>query len=106
MRPSSWSDAPEVSLKNTAWLKTLWPYLMEYKGRVLLAALCLIGAKLASVSVPFLLKYLVDGLSTSSDESISLNDVWMWFPLGLLLAYGSARLMTILLGEISAGLEI
>jgi len=100
MRPSSWSDAPEVSLKNTAWLKTLWPYLMEYKGRVLLAALCLIGAKLASVSVPFLLKYLVDGLSTSSDESISLNNVWMWFPLGLLLAYGSARLMTILLGEI------
>ena len=100
MRPSSWSDAPEVSLKNTAWLKTLWPYLMEYKGRVILAALCLIGAKLASVSVPFLLKYLVDGLSTSSDESISLDEVWMWFPLGLLLAYGSARLMTILLGEI------
>lgn len=100
MRSSQWSDAPEVSLKNTAWLKTLWPYLMEYKGRVLLAAFCLIGAKLASVSVPFLLKYLVDGLSTTGDNVISTEQVWMWFPLGLLLAYGAARLLNILLGEI------
>jgi ATP-binding cassette subfamily B protein len=100
MRSSQWSDAPEVSLKNTAWLKTLWPYLMEYKGRVLLAALCLVGAKLASVCIPFLLKYLVDGLSTKGDASISTADMWMWFPLGLLLAYGSARLLNVLLGEI------
>jgi len=100
MKPSSWSDAPEVSLKNTAWLKTLWPYLMEYKGRVLFAALCLIGAKLASVSVPFLLKYLVDGLSATEDAAKTSEQVWMWFPLGLLLAYGSVRLLNILLGEI------
>ena len=100
MRSSQWSDAPEVSLKNTAWLKTLWPYLMEYKGRVLLAAFCLVGAKLASVSVPFLLKYLVDGLSTTGEAAISTEQIWMWFPLGLLLAYGSARLLNILLGEI------
>lgn len=105
MKRTPWSDAPEVSLKDTAWLKTLWPYLMEYKGRVLLAAICLVAAKLASVSVPFLLKYLVDGL-TQSGEALSgessklLGDIWMWFPLGLLLAYGAARLMTILLGEI------
>ena len=100
MRPSGWSDAPEVSLKNTAWLKTLWPYLMEYKGRVLLAALCLVGAKLASVSVPFLLKYLVDGLSATEEAVKTTEQIWMWFPLGLLLAYGSVRLLNILLGEI------
>jgi len=100
MRPSGWSDAPEVSLKNTAWLKTLWPYLMEYKGRVLLAALCLVGAKLASVSVPFLLKYLVDGLSATEETVKTTEQIWMWFPLGLLLAYGSVRLLNILLGEI------
>jgi ATP-binding cassette subfamily B protein len=100
MKPSSWSDAPEVSLKNTAWLKTLWPYLMEYKGRVLFAALCLVGAKLASVSVPFLLKYLVDGLSATGDAIKTTEQIWMWFPLGLLLAYGSVRLLNILLGEI------
>ena len=100
MKPSSWSDAPEVSLKNTAWLKTLWPYLMEYKGRVLFAAFCLVGAKLASVSVPFLLKYLVDGLSAAEDIAKTPEQLWMWFPLGLLLAYGSVRLLNILLGEI------
>jgi ATP-binding cassette subfamily B protein len=100
MRSSQWSDAPEVSLKNTEWLKTLWPYLMEYKGRVIFAALCLVGAKLASVCIPFLLKYLVDGLSESGDEALSTEKIWMWFPLGLLLAYGSARLLNVLLGEI------
>jgi ATP-binding cassette subfamily B protein len=100
MRSSQWSDAPEVSLKNTEWLKTLWPYLMEYKGRVIFAALCLVGAKLASVCIPFLLKYLVDGLSESGDETLSTEQIWMWFPLGLLLAYGSARLLNVLLGEI------
>jgi ATP-binding cassette subfamily B protein len=100
MRSSQWSDAPEVSLKNTEWLKTLWPYLMEYKGRVIFAALCLVGAKLASVCIPFLLKYLVDGLSESGGEALSTEKIWMWFPLGLLLAYGSARLLNVLLGEI------
>jgi ATP-binding cassette subfamily B protein len=100
MRSSQWSDAPEVSLKNTEWLKTLWPYLMEYKGRVIFAALCLVGAKLASVCIPFLLKYLVDGLSASGDEALSTEQIWMWFPLGLLLAYGSARLLNVMLGEI------
>ncbi len=105
MRSSHWGDAPDVSLKNTAWLKTLWPYLMEYKGRVLLAALCLVGAKLASVSMPFVLKYLVDGLSgttNSINETTLVNqeNIWLWFPLSLLLAYGSVRLLNVLLGEI------
>jgi ATP-binding cassette subfamily B protein len=104
MRPSGWSDAPEVSLTNTAWLKTLWPYLLEYRGRVILAALCLVGAKLASVSMPFLLKDLVDGLvggtGAAGAEGVSPENVWLWFPIALLLAYGAARLMTVLLGEI------
>ena len=100
MRSSQLIDAPEVSLKNTAWLKTLLPYLMEYKERVFFAALCLVGAKVASVCIPFLLKYLVDGLSATGDEALSADNIWMWFPLGLLIAYGSARLLNVLLGEI------
>jgi ATP-binding cassette subfamily B protein len=102
MRPSGWSDAPEVSLTNTAWLKTLWPYLLEYKGRVLLAGLCLVGAKLASVSMPFFLKDLVDGLAGegAGGSTISPDNVWLWFPIGLLLAYGSVRLLNVLLGEV------
>lgn len=101
MRPSGWSDAPEVSLTNTAWLKTLWPYLMEYKGRVILAALCLVGAKLASVSMPFVLKDLVDGLAGGpGGDTATVENVWLWFPLGLLLAYGAVRLLNVLLGEV------
>ena len=99
MRSSQWADAPEVSLKNTEWLKTLWPYLMEYKGRVLLAALCLVAAKIASVSMPFALKHLVDGLA-GNDNPLQAEELWLWFPLGLLLAYGSVRLLSVLMGEI------
>ena len=101
MRPSGWSDAPEVSLTNTEWLKTLWPYLLEYRGRVILAALCLIGAKLVSVSVPFLLKDLVDFLAVGPEkDQINSETIWLWFPIALLLAYGAARLMTVLFGEV------
>jgi ATP-binding cassette subfamily B protein len=99
MRSSHWAEAPDVSLKNTAWLKTLWPYIMEYKGRVLLAALCLVAAKTASVTMPFALKHLVDGL-VGSQTHTAAEKIWMWFPLGMLLAYGSVRLLSVLMGEI------
>lgn len=99
MRSSNWTEAPEVSLKNTAWLKTLWPYIMEYKGRVLLAALCLVAAKTASVTMPFALKHLVDGL-VNSETATTGQQLWMWFPLAMLLAYGTVRLLSVLMGEI------
>lgn len=99
MRSSNWTEAPEVSLKNTAWLKTLWPYIMEYKGRVLLAALCLVAAKTASVTMPFALKHLVDGL-VNSETATTGEQLWMWFPLAMLLAYGTVRLLSVLMGEI------
>ena len=41
----------------------LLPYLGEFKQRVALAMLCLILAKVASVGLPFILKYAVDSLS-------------------------------------------
>ncbi len=88
-----------------AWVSTLIPYLLEYRWRVAIAVFCLVGAKLASVSMPFLLKHQVDALSqfsvadTSSIET-AVADWWPWFPLGLLLAYGLSRLMTVLFGEI------
>lgn len=99
MRSSQLAEAPEVSLRNTEWLKTLWPYIMEYKGRVLLAALCLVAAKTASVTMPFALKHLVDGLA-DSETPIITEEIWMWFPLGMLIAYGSVRLLSVLMGEI------
>ena len=41
-------------------LRTLTPYLLEFKGRVVLAMSLLVLAKLANVAVPLLLKEIVD----------------------------------------------
>lgn len=82
----------QLSLKT---LKSLWPYLLEYRSRIALAMLCLVGAKVATVGVPFILKYIVDGLDTKTAQDMTLA-----LPLGLLLAYGAARLATTLFGEL------
>jgi ATP-binding cassette subfamily B protein len=43
-------------------LKRLAPYLLQYKWRVLAALVFMVGAKLANVGVPMLLKELVDAM--------------------------------------------
>lgn len=96
----SMSSTPEqlpAQWRIRVWLSTLWPYLMEYRGRVLLALLCLVLAKIASVSLPFLLKYQVDHL-THIDAAA--DQWWLWFPLGLLLAYGAVRFLNVFIGEV------
>ncbi|GAA0852957.1 ABC transporter ATP-binding protein/permease [Aliiglaciecola litoralis] len=76
-------------------LKQLWPFLLEFKQRVLLAFLCLIAAKVASVGLPFVLKYTVDELNlTTTAEKV------MVVPIALIIAYGALRLANVLLGEI------
>ncbi|WP_416305117.1 ABCB family ABC transporter ATP-binding protein/permease [Neptunicella sp. SCSIO 80796] len=76
-------------------LPKLWPYLLEFRGRIFLALLCLIAAKVASVGLPFILKYIVDDLDIKTD----LNTVAL-VPLALILAYGMVRLANVLMGEI------
>ncbi len=65
-------------------LRTLIPYLWEYKARVVLTLLCLIAAKLANVSVPLVMKKLVDELSPAQAV--------LYVPFALLVAYGLLRL--------------
>lgn len=90
------ADMPE-KLRIGRWIQTLWPFLLEYRGRVIAAFLCLLVAKLASVGMPFLLKYQVDHLDTTGVLS---ENWWVGFPLLLLVAYGAARFMTVLAGEL------
>ncbi|QQD24248.1 ATP-binding cassette domain-containing protein [Venatoribacter cucullus] len=97
---SALPDNIPVQFRGWHWVKTLWPYLMEYRGRVLAALLCLVAAKLASVGMPFLLKYQVDHLSAAGLAGAVAADWWLWFPLGLLLAYGSVRFLSVFLGEV------
>lgn len=73
----------------------LLPYLREFKGRIILAMLCLVGAKLASVGMPFILKHVVDNLNLEKGVQTLLA-----VPLLLILAYGLLRLFNVLFGEL------
>ncbi|WP_348689382.1 ABCB family ABC transporter ATP-binding protein/permease [Acidovorax soli] len=74
----------------------LLPYLWRYRWRVGLALAFMLGAKLANVGVPVLLKNLVDSLSLAPGDPRAL----LVLPVGLLLAYGGLRLSTSLFTEL------
>jgi ATP-binding cassette subfamily B protein len=75
-------------------LSQLWPYLLEFKRRVALALLCLVAAKLASIGLPYVLKYTVDSLNGD------LSTLALAVPISLIVAYGALRLTNVLLGEV------
>jgi ATP-binding cassette subfamily B protein len=77
-------------------LRTLLPYLWAYKGRVLFALACLVAAKLATVSVPILLKEIVDRLAPAAQSAAGMLVV----PVALVVAYGLLRLSTSLFTEL------
>ncbi len=79
-----------------ATLGKLLPYLWQYRWRVGLALAFLLAAKLANVSVPLLLKELVDALAIKPGDTVALLVV----PVGLLIAYGALRLSTSLFTEL------
>ncbi len=79
-----------------ATLARLMPYLWQYKGRVVAALLFMVGAKLANVGVPVLLKQLVDTMTIPPGSTQALLVV----PVALLLAYGLLRLSTSLFTEL------
>ena len=85
---SSAANIPQDS--DTQTLKRLLPYLLTYKWRVAAALLFMVGAKLANVSVPLLLKDLVDAMSFKPNDPAQILVV----PVALLLGYGALRLMT------------
>ncbi|MEW9899806.1 ABC transporter ATP-binding protein/permease [Chitinivorax sp. PXF-14] len=92
MRPSS-SPGPAPTNRND-WqtIKTLLPYLWDYKGRVIAALVCLIIAKVATVSVPLVLKGVVDHLDKSK-AVVAL-------PVVLIVGYGLLRLASTAFGEL------
>jgi ATP-binding cassette, subfamily B, heavy metal transporter len=69
-------------------IRTLLPYLLAYKGRVVLALACLVAAKVANVGVPLVLKQIVDSLTLGPQGQMLV------LPLALLVAYGALRLST------------
>jgi ABC-type transport system involved in Fe-S cluster assembly fused permease/ATPase subunit len=95
--PASSEPAPP-SGNRSDWstLKTLIPYLWTYKWRVGLALAFLIGAKMANVGVPLVLKRLIDSLTIAPGSTQAM----LVLPVGILLAYGALRLSTTLFTEL------
>ncbi|OGI49421.1 MAG: metal ABC transporter permease [Candidatus Muproteobacteria bacterium RIFCSPHIGHO2_12_FULL_60_33] len=73
-------------------IKSLLPYLWEFRGRVALALAFLALAKVATVSVPLVLKEIVDALDPSKSV--------LALPIFFLLAYGALRLANSTFGEL------
>ena len=94
--PFSSSAAPGGQRSDWRTLRRLLPYLWQYKGRVLAAIAFMVGAKLANVGVPLLLKQLVDAMTLPAGSTTALLVV----PVGLLLAYGVLRLMNSVFNEL------
>jgi ATP-binding cassette, subfamily B, heavy metal transporter len=93
MRSYDYSDNAEQKI-NWKVFQLVWPYLLDYKARIVLAIVCLVLSKAANVSGPFLLKNIVDTLSEGGANSLIL------VPVALVIAYGFARFSMIILGEI------
>ena len=89
-------DSKDVPRNDWATLRTLFPYLWVYKWRVLAALAALVGAKLANVGVPLVLKQLIDQLAIDPKDPHAL----LVLPLGALVAYGLLRLSTTLFTEL------
>ncbi len=77
-------------------LKRLFPYLWDYKWRVLAALSFMVCAKLGNVGVPLLLKTLVDAMSIKPGNVQAVLVV----PAALLFGYGLLRLSTSLFTEL------
>jgi len=96
---SSDATAPAIRGRQAGdWstLKRLFPYLWAYKWRVVVALSLMVGAKLANVGVPLLLKTLVDTMSPQPGAVAAV----MVVPVALLVGYAALRLSTSLFAEL------
>lgn len=92
---SSRSDSLSPSTASRAdWrtIRTLLPYLLEFKWRVTFVVILLVLAKITSVAVPLVLKEIVDAM----DQPKAMLAV----PVMLVIGYGLMRLFSTLFGEL------
>jgi len=92
MRHRGETSPPTAPGQGGDWytLQRLLPYLWQYKWRVVFALAFMVGAKLANVGVPMLLKELVDAMAFKPGDPQAVLVV----PVALLLTYGGLRLAT------------
>ncbi|KMQ76971.1 ABCB family ABC transporter ATP-binding protein/permease [Marinobacter subterrani] len=95
MRAYADNDYPADHKPDWKIISGLWPYLAEFRGRVVLSLALLVLAKLATVATPIALKYIVDYLDQSRGA-----DMLLWIPVVLVVAYGSLRFGATLFNEL------
>ena len=85
---------PKNNTNRADWqtLRSLIPYLLEFKWRVSVAMTLLIFSKLANVTVPLVLKEIIDAMDKSKAVLV--------VPLFLIVGYGVLRLFSTLFGEL------
>ncbi|HVA54592.1 MAG TPA: ABC transporter ATP-binding protein/permease [Gammaproteobacteria bacterium] len=82
---------PALNRSNT--LRSLLPFIWEFRGRTVLALAFLVIAKIATVMIPVALKHLVDDLNPVHHAALVL-------PIALLIGYGVLRFASTLFGEL------
>jgi ATP-binding cassette, subfamily B, heavy metal transporter len=97
--PETVASTPLKAVPRSDWatLARLFPYLWYYKWRVMAALTFMVGAKVANVGVPLLLKELVD---TMNPSQITGTQALLVVPVALLVGYGLLRLSTSLFTEL------
>jgi len=105
MKPT---DSPKPAGHQGQWqaFKALLPHLWpvgqpELRVRVVIALVCLVISKVANVYVPILFKHMIDQLSLKPIAGIVPIAA---VPLGLLLAYGIARVLSQSFAELRDGI--
>ena len=95
MRAYADNDYPADHKPDWKIISGLWPYLAEFRGRVVLSLVLLVLAKLATVATPIALKYIVDYLDQNRGA-----DMLLWIPVILVVAYGALRFGATLFNEL------
>ena len=90
-KQSSVKRPDAMNLKQS--IQTLWPYITKFKGRVLIAILALVGAKGATLLMPWALKEIIDAVDKSINPLLLV-------PTLLLVMYGALRFASVFLGEV------
>jgi ATP-binding cassette subfamily B protein len=92
MNPSSTSKPVSKNRSDWQTILALLPYMGEFKWRVIIAMSLLVLSKLANVSVPLVLKEIIDAMS-SAQAALAI-------PVALIVGYGLLRLFSTLFGEL------
>ena len=75
-----------------AVIKMIWPYLWEYRARMGFAFVLLVLAKVATVTMPWVLKQIVDGLDNTQGLVVAV-------PVLMILGYGLLRFGSVFFSE-------